>query len=68
MDKILKPFIHFITYCVLYSVTFMAASALISLTFWTSYVDVIQHTLSIGAFVLVVLTHLFFRLSKSLGI
>jgi hypothetical protein len=68
MEKILKPFIHFITYCVLYSVTFMAASALISLTFWINYVDVIQHALSIGVFVLVVTTHLFFKLSKSLGI
>lgn len=66
MDKILKPFIHFITYCVLYSVTFMAASALISLTFWTNYVDVIQHVLSVGAFTIVVLTHLIFKLHKEL--
>jgi hypothetical protein len=66
MDKILKPFIHFITYCVLYSVTIMAASALISLTFWTSYVGVIQHVLTIGASLIVVLTHLVLNLAKHL--
>ena len=66
MDKILKPFIHFITYCVLYSVTFMAASALISLTFWTSYVEVIQHVLTVGAFTITVLTHLICKLHKEL--
>jgi hypothetical protein len=66
MDKILKPFIHFITYCVLYSVTIMAASALISLTFWTSYVEVIQHVLTIGASLIVVLTHLALNISKHL--
>jgi hypothetical protein len=66
MDKILKPFIHFITYCVLYSVTIMAASALISLTFWTSYVEIIQHVLTIGASLIVVLTHLVLNLAKHL--
>lgn len=66
MDKILKPFIHFITYCVLYSVTFMAASALIALTFWTSYVGVIQHVLTVGAFSITVLTHLIIKLHKEL--
>ena len=66
MDKILKPFIHFLTYCVLYSVTIMAASALIALTFWTSYVGVIQHVLTIGASLIVVLTHLICKLHKEL--
>ena len=66
MDKILKPFIHFITYCVLYSVTIMAASALIALTFWTSYVGVIQHVLTIGVSLIVVLTHLVLNLAKHL--
>lgn len=66
MDKILRPFIHFVTYCVLYSVTIMAASALISLTFWVNYVDVVQHVLTIGASLIVVLTHLIFRLHKEL--
>ena len=66
MDKILRPFIHFITYCVLYSVTIMAASALISLTFWINYVEVIQHMLTVVISLLVVLTHLIFRLQKEL--
>jgi hypothetical protein len=66
MDKILKPFIHFITYCVLYSVTFVTACALISLTFWISYVDVVQHVLTVGAFLIVVLTHLVLKLGKYL--
>jgi hypothetical protein len=66
MDKILKPFIHFITYCVLYSVTFMAASALISLTFWTSYVEVIQSQFTIGTLTAVVFTHLIMVLHKEL--
>ncbi len=66
MDKILKPFIHFITYCVLYSVTITAASALISLTFWLNYIEVVQHVLTIGASLIVVLTHLAFNISKYL--
>lgn len=66
MDKILKPFIHFITYCVLYSVTFTAACALISLTFWINYVDVVQHVLTVGSFLIVVLTHLILNLAKHL--
>ena len=66
MDKILRPFIHFLTYCVLYSVTIMAASALIALTFWTSYVGVIQHVLTIGVSLIVVLTHLIIKLHKEL--
>jgi hypothetical protein len=65
MDKILKPFIHFITYCVLYSVTFMAASALISLTFWTSYVGIVQHPVTIGILLMTIGCHLTIKLSKS---
>jgi hypothetical protein len=66
MDKILRPFIHFLTYCMLYSVTFITACALISLTFWTSYLEVIQHVLTIGAFTITVLTHLICKLHKEL--
>jgi hypothetical protein len=65
MDKILRPFIHFITYCVLYSVTFMAASALIALTFWTSYVGIVQHPVTIGILLMTIGCHLTIKLSKS---
>jgi hypothetical protein len=65
MDKILRPFIHFITYCVLYSVTFMAASALIALTFWTNYVQIVQHPAAIITLSITVLCHLTLTLSKS---
>jgi MFS superfamily sulfate permease-like transporter len=65
MEKILKPFIHFITYCVLYSVTFMAASALIALTFWTDYVQIIQHPAAIITLSITVLCHLCLTLAKS---
>lgn len=65
MDKILKPFIHFITYCVLYSVTFMAASALIALTFWTNYVQIVQNPVAIGLLLITIGCHLTLTLAKS---
>lgn len=65
MDKILKPFIHFITYCVLYSVTFMAASALIALTFWTNYVQIVQNPVAIGILLITIGCHLTLTLAKS---
>ena len=65
MDKILKPFIVFITHCALYSVTFVTACALIALTFWTSYVQIVQHPVTIGLLLVTIGSHLTLTLSKS---
>ena len=65
MDKILKPFIVFITYCALYSATYIATCALIALTFWTNYVQIVQHPAAIVAILITVLCHLTLTLSKS---
>jgi xanthine/uracil permease len=65
MDKILKPFIVFITYCALYSATFVTACALIALTFWVNYLEVAQHPVTIGIFLMTIGCHLTLTLSKS---
>ena len=65
MDKILKPFIVFITYCALYSATYITTCALIALTFWTNYVEIVQHPAAIVAILITVLCHLTLTLSKS---
>ena len=65
MDKILKPFIVFITYCALYSATYIATCALIALTFWTNYIQIVQHPAAIVAILITVLCHLTLTLSKS---
>ena len=65
MEKILKPFIVFITYCALYSATYIATCALIALTFWTNYVQIVQHPAAIVAILITVLCHLTLTLSKS---
>lgn len=65
MDKILKPFIVFITHCALYSATFVTACALIALTFWINYVQVVQHPVTIGILLMTIGCHLTIKLSKS---
>lgn len=41
MEKILKPFVVFITYVVLYGLTISAASAIVSLVLWANYLSVV---------------------------
>jgi hypothetical protein len=65
MDKILKPFIVFITHCALYSATYITACALIALTFWTNYVQIVQHPVTVGLLLITIGCHLTLTLSKS---
>ena len=65
MDKILKPFIVFITYCALYSSTYIVVCSLIALTFGTHYVQIVQHPAAIVSILITVLCHLTLTLSKS---
>lgn len=65
MDKILKPFVVFMTYAVLFSVTYVAAATLVSLTFWINYIDVVQNPFAVFGLLMVILITGAYKLTKS---